>query len=232
MKKFTILFGLILTLIACDAPQQVRYDGIGGYSQDSMGSYFDSTTGTSSDEVGTNVGNMEFNTTQEQGLGAGFSNCSLNVTHYTSDVGYFAVCQSSTNNDQIALKFQETDFTQGSCVVPLNRDASGTTVYLGSAQCTYHNANQVLQATLVKNRVGYETKPVNSLMIMKRSTLSSFFGCMDAVPNFLYNNIQCRACPANCSSQTWTQCLSAAQADMSRLCGYFESNANYIQVNF
>jgi len=226
MKNITLIFCFVL-LISCDRPQQIRYDGLGGtYTADPFQDNQNTTTTT------TTGGDTNFNTTQEDDLGPGFQFCNLNPIHihYTADMGYFAVCQSDVSESQFVLKMKESDFSQGTCIIPMNRAPNGTSVYLGAAQCTYHAANQVMRGTLHKNRTGFETMTINSVMIMKRTTLTSFFACMDAVKDFVHKN--CPACPNSCSSQSWYQCQNAAQAEMARLCNYFESQGNYMQISF
>ena len=228
MKKYLILI-VFLVLSACDAPQTVRYNGLGGYQQPVVDT---NTSGipTGNDEAALGDTGNNFNTTTENDLGPGFQYCNLQSPHYILDTGNFSLCQSEASESQFILKVNANDFSQGTCLIPMNTNAQGVSVYLGPAQCSYHSKDQVLRGTLYKTRVGYETRAINSVMVMKKPTRIPFFNCMDAVTNFTHKN--CPSCPSSCSSQSWYQCLNAAQADMSRLCNYFESQGNYLQINF
>jgi hypothetical protein len=232
MKKYLMLI-VFLILTACDQPQTVRYGGLGGYKQNPVGTNdAGNNTGIGGDlEDGfTSTGNTSFDTTTENELGPGFEFCNLQSPHYIVDTGNFSLCQSEASETQFVLKVNASDYSQGTCIIPMNTNPQGVSVYLGPAQCSYHSKNQILRGTLYKTRAGYETRAINSVMVMKRTTLNSFLNCMEAVTNFTYKN--CPNCPNNCSSQSWYQCLNSAQAQMSQMCNYFESQGNYIQISF
>jgi hypothetical protein len=130
------------------------------------------------------------------------------------------------------------------------KDGSGNSTYLGSPQCTKHNANQVVYGDLVKNRPNYGQYPINNLMVMKYSATTGFMNCMNG---FTIGFTQCPNLPPvnasciqqnNCGSNTtcttycgvspglYNTCAQFGTNFMTQACNTFINSQGYISVNF
>jgi hypothetical protein len=248
MKKLSIIVSLsLLALSGCDAPEKVRYDNSLGASNASntltdSGTTSGSTTGTT---TGSNNGNSQ---------PTGFQNCNTNPTYYAASTGQMSVCQSSANELKIRLGFTTANSNQNdqTCIIPMHKDGSGNSFYIGSAQCTNHTVGQVIYGDMVKNRAGYTNYNLNAVMIMKYSSTTAFFQCMNgyasgflACPSLPAVNAQCISQTPNCvmnqncinyncgvSPALYNTCASYASNYMTGLCNTFTTNHSYFTVNF
>lgn len=137
------------------------------------------------------------------------------------------------------MGFTVTDQTDGTCLVPLYKDAAGNSVYLGNAQCTKHNAGQVSYGYLQKTRNGYTGYPVNGVMVLKYSGTAAFFQCMQAY-EINYNACKVSTCQAayganptlytQCMNSLITNCDTAAKQYMANVCTAFRNSYPYIDI--
>lgn len=213
--KFLILGILTLAVSSCDAPSGGRartsrlpaslstsqVNGTNFSPENSANPTATATSGTTTSEPG-------------------FENCNLNSVQTVGTLGGVAICQSTLDETKIKVKFSTADQSVGTCFIPTHKNVDNTSLYIGMAQCTYHTANQILNGTLVKSRSGYANASLNGVMIMKQTSITDYFACMDAVPNFIANN-----CPGQ---PTPPACVQQAQLFMQSVCQYFVSRGNYI----
>lgn len=218
---FSILCSLII-LSGCDAPgggrARSRVPGSTAISNIQNSGFSPSSTGTLSDPNSTPTPTPAPGTTEP-----GYAACDLNNVRNSGTLGGVAICHSTVDETKIKVKFSTTDQTDGTCFVPTHKNADGTSIYVGVAQCTYHTTGQLLNGTLVKNRQGYSSASLNGIMIMKKSYLNDYFACMDAIPNFITNN---------CPTSTTNSCYAQAQSFMAQVCGYFKTRGNYLDLSF
>lgn len=219
-RKFIVSVFFLVALSGCDAPSGGRARSrLPASSISSIQSTNFSPTDTGNLNNGTPTPTPAANATPEPG----YSSCDLNNIRSSGSLGGVGICHSTIDETKIKVKFVTTDQTDGTCFVPTHKNNDGTSIYIGVAQCTYHNTNQQLNGTLIKNRPGYSNASLNGVMIMKRSYLNDYFACMDAIPNFITNN-----CPSN----TTNACYAQAQAFMGQLCLYFKNRGNYLDLSF
>ncbi len=233
MRK--IIFPLVLTVLAaaCDAPQRIRNPG--GSFSDGVNS--SNGSGVGFDNGGTSAGNSGTTTGSSTGTTAGSTtgtttgsgtsiSCVSNVTGFHAGLGNVGVCQDSANEVRFQLTFSTTDQSDGTCIVPMFRDSSGKSTYLGNAQCTKHNQNQVIVGTVSKNRTGHAGYQINSVMILKYSSTNAFFQCMNAY-GVAYNS-----CMQSYGGNPFYQnyCDGQGNTYMNNLCNTFRSNHPYAQV--
>jgi hypothetical protein len=230
--KMLLLSLLILTLIAgCDAPQRVRTPGetfsgsvdtgagSGNFGNGSTtnGGTTGATTGTTGGTTGTSTGGGQSQTI----------NCIKSVIAYHAGLGNVDVCQDSANEVYFKMGFNTTDQSDGTCIVPMYKDGSGNSTYLGSAQCTKHNQGQIVYGNLNKNRNGYAGYQINSVMVLKYSGTTAFFQCMNAYGSYF------QTCMNQYLNNPYYQnyCNTQASNYMTNLCNAFKSNYPYSQVS-
>ncbi len=218
----------LLLATACDGPTRVRTTGAVSNAASSEGTTSSSNGGTTAGYVGGTTSG-----TSNGQLPAGFESCNTNPSHYHPGIGYMSVCQSSQNELSFRLSFTTTDQSDGTCIVPLYKDSSGNSAYVGHAKCTKHNENQVVFGTVVKDRAGYTGHPVNGVMVVKYSGTTAFFQCMNA---YGLNN---QACLSSCApyqgnAQAYQACAytcdSNAKTYMANVCANFKANTPYIDI--
>ncbi len=231
MNKLIILS--LIALSACDAPVKVRTPPSDAFSgsintsgNGSAGfNLTDNTTGTTTG--GTTSGTTTGTTTGGTTTGStGGINCIKTVTAFHSGLGSVDVCQDSGNEVLFRLGFNTTDQSDGTCVIPMFRDSTGNSLYLGTAQCTKHNQGQVVTGQLQKNRSGYAGYQINSVMVVKYSGTNAFFQCMNAY------GTQYNGCMQSFGGNSFYQsyCQSQAQTYMTTICNTFKSSYPYSQV--
>ncbi|MFZ4713598.1 MAG: hypothetical protein ACOYL6_07800 [Bacteriovoracaceae bacterium] len=214
LKVLMSLVTMGFILAGCDAPS-------GGRARSRS---LANTVGNSISSSGTNFTNGSpttgsTTTTTTNTLGAGYENCDLSITKSTAAFS-LGICQNTNDESKIKVKFVNTDTSVMTCFVPTYKSTDGSSIYLGQAQCTFHTAGQVMDGTFVKNRSGYSQAIINGVMIMKQPRLLDYYGCMDAIPNFIANN---------CPSQP-NYCMTAAVSFRDAVCGSFVSAGNYLDI--
>ncbi len=227
MKTFLILS--LIALSACDAPVKVRTPPSDAFSNSintsgNGSTGFNLTPGTTGGTTGGTTTGSTTGTTV--GGTSGGINCIKTVTAFHSGLGSVDVCQDSGNEVMFRLGFNTTDQSDGTCVVPMFRDSTGNSLYLGTAQCTKHNQGQVVTGQLQKNRQGYAGYQINSVMVLKYSGTNAFFQCMNAY------GAQYNACLSSFGGNTFYQsyCQSQAQTYMTTICNTFKNSYPYSQV--
>jgi hypothetical protein len=237
MKNFIIqLFSLIIlgtALLGCDVPQRTRLP-LSSSSSDSESatttdpnaiSYESGTLGDSSTSGSTSTG-----TTQTD---SDFPSCDLSYKYSTVDIGSFGLCQSSVTETSFKVKFGTATSTRN-CLIPLYKDSTGSSTYIGQPQCTsVTQSGEQLQGTLYKNRSGFESYPLNGVIVMKEALLPEYFNCMHGYLNWI-----AQACPSGINSspycyywvprcpygaKTNSTCDQAARSYMSEICTTFKS---------
>lgn len=210
--KLFILISLIST-ISCDSPQRTRYPTVPDYSQvqgssGRINSFQDSNTGT-----GTSTG-------ESQGLGgslpAQFQHCNLRPEHYvTQTIGYIGFCQSSQNQAEFALVFDQSSTSGQVCIIAANYDShTGATYALGRAECHNVTANKTYSVTLSKQI----NAPINALFVIQNINVNTPSGVVNSI-DALFN---CQAALVNGYSQQ-----QAAQ-----FCGFFDTYFSQYYRNF
>ncbi len=224
----SLLFLTILT--SCDAPQRTRslgttygsglsYNGTeGSTTSGNLGGTTSGTSTSGSSTSGTTNGNGS--TT----LPSDFSACNTGTPFYSAGIGYTSLCQSTATDTSIRVMFTTTDQDSGTCLIPTYKDSAGNSMYLGQAQCTLHNANQVIYGSLPKTRSGFSSYPLNGAMIMKRTAINAYFTCMDAYVNF----VDPVYCPYG--AKTSPTCDQTARNYMTNLCNQFKSQNSYMDI--
>jgi hypothetical protein len=226
--KLILLASISLVLTACDAPQQRRLAGTynnnplttnSGQGDGTVG--FGTTTGSSGTTTGTATGSTTGTTTGQT------INCASNALAFHAGIGNVEVCQDASNEVYFKLGFSVTDQADGTCIVPMYKDGTGNSTYLGSAQCTKHNQGQVVFGNVSKNRNGYAGYPINSVMVLKYSGTGAFFQCMNAYGSAF------NSCMSQYGGNAFYQsyCDTQAKTYMANLCNTFKSNYPYSQVN-
>jgi hypothetical protein len=235
MKKYLLFMALLALVTGCDAPQRTRGPGnwVNGNSLN------DFTGGTNF----TNPGGIGQLTTSGNGSGitsgtttgstSGFEGCDLTAKFQTGDIGWFGLCQSTTDESSFRFRPSLTSSQVKICLIPTYRDSAGNSTYLGQPQCTYTISNQVIQGKLYKNREGFTTYPINGVMVMRESLLVEYFGCMNGFANFPRN--ACAAGPTFATyCNTWgprcpygprssTMCDAEAKNYMNQVCTNFKN---------
>ncbi len=223
MKTVVIPLLLATVLTACDAPQRTRslntsYGSGIGYTGTEGSTTTGSLGGTTSSATS---GNTTTGTGSGTTLPSDFSACNTNATFYSAGVGYTSLCQSSTTEASVRVMFTQTDQQLGTCIIPTYKDTSGSSMYLGQPQCTLHNANQVIYGSIPKTRIGFTQYPINGAMVMKRSSLSAYFNCMDAYAAYV---------ATYCPNGVTSACQVAAQNYMTSMCNQFKTQHSYMDI--
>ena len=220
MKTMITPFVLLLLAVACDAPQQRRMAGT--FSASST-----STTNTNPTPGFTSDSDTKTTTDGTTGTAANTVTCTKTAVAYHAGLGNVDVCQNAGNELNFKLTFSTTDQSDGTCIIPMYKDAAGNSTYLGSAQCTKHNQGQVVMGNVSKGRTGYAGYQVNSVMVVKYSGSGAFFQCMNAYGTTF------QACMNSYRGLATYQayCDNQAKTYMSSLCNTFKTNYPYSQVS-
>lgn len=227
--KNTILILSLIALSACDAPVRVRnaptdsFSGSVNTGANEGAPGFSLTPTNPSTTTGTSNGGSTTGSTTGGSTGI---NCIQTVTAFHSGLGSVDVCQDSANEILFKMSFNTTDQNDGTCLVPMFRDSSGSSLYLGNAQCTKHNQGQTVTGQLSKNRQGYAGYQINSVMVLKYSGTNAFFQCMNAY------GIQYNGCMQSFGGNPFYQsyCQTQSQTYMTTICNNFKNNYPYSQV--
>ncbi len=223
----TLILLPLLVLVACDGPTRMRE----GASIANSASVGEDNTGT----PGTPTTPTTPPATTPGTTPAEFTNCGADKIYSHASLGQIKICQSSANELYFRVEYTTTVTSQAdaTCIVPLYKDASNNSTWLGAAQCTIHSANQVTYGYVSKSRSGYTQYPVNGVMVMKYSATNAFFQCM----NGYATNYQ--ACAPNCAPygsnpSYYQQCLASCGTQatnyMNSMCNTFRSGYAYIDI--
>jgi hypothetical protein len=157
--------------------------------------------------------------------GAGFETCSLTPKGSNGSVGQVGVCQSSSDETQIKFQTTAADSSVRTCLIPTYKDSSGSSVYIGQPQCTLTEANKIYLGKLYKNRTGFESYPLNGVIIMKENIMSGYFSCMNAYTTYQQPQY-CTADPlyASCYQQNIRFYPNAAQLCCNQLATIYRDN--------
>lgn len=231
MKMLLLSLVTLFTITACDAPQRLRTPGetFSGSVDTGSGTSNFGGNSTSGSSGGTNAGSTTGGTNGTTGSTGGGQtiNCIKNAIAYHAGLGNVDVCQDSANEVFFKMGFSTTDQSDGTCIVPMYKDGSGNSTYLGSAQCTKHNQGQIVYGNLSKNRNGYAGYQINSVMVLKYSGTTAFFQCMNAYGSYF------QTCMNQYLNNPYYQnyCNTQATNYMTNLCNAFKSNYPYSQVS-
>ncbi len=196
-KLSTVALSLLLILSGCDTGPRDRR------TRTTYNSPLDSTT-TSQGNI-TNTTNPATTTTtttatvmatasptvNEDYLNTpGFSKCTIrrNSTfkYQNSIIGPMSVCASLVDETIIRVKFANAEVNGRTCIFPTFKDQTGQSFYLGSAECFTHDANQIIDLKLYKNRGGYFSQyPINGIMVMKQDLIYQYTDCMNEVDPYV-----------------------------------------------
>jgi hypothetical protein len=234
MLKYFPHFLVMLSFMSCDVPQRTRI----APSTDTLNAPTDSdvtsgnsTSSSSQDSFSYETGDLDSSSSST--TDANFPSCDLSTKYQTTDIGSFGLCQSTVDETLFKIKFTTTT-TSRNCLIPTYKDSSGSSTYIGQPQCTsVTEANVAIQGQLYKNRSGYESYPLNGVMVMKESLLNGYFNCMHAYINWLP-----QACPNGATSSSYCyswiyacpygaktnySCDQAARSYMNEICNSFKS---------
>ena len=222
---------LIISVYGCDVPQRNRYINVPSYNGTTgeVTTNGETTTTTYTTTPGDTNGQAA-TTTTETTSEPGYENCQLNYSFYGGSLGYFGVCQQSSNERSFKFKFQNQYACQGgsnmstncgTCFLPMHMLANGTSFMVGSAQCVHQNAGQTYYGTFSKTR----SEAINATIVIHRTSLDAFIQCMNAKSNYLSQ------CYGGAYNQT---CVQSAENYAKQVCTSFtqQHSANYKQVSF
>jgi hypothetical protein len=234
MKKILFYSLSLVLIVGCDTPQRTRvqqtFSGNGLQQPTTSGSGSGLVSGTTS---GTTTGGT---TTPGTSLGAGFENCDISNKYHTVDLGHFGLCQSSQAETTFKVRFSLESSQIRNCLIPTYKDAAGNSTYIGQPQCTYvqsASVNQVVNGMLYKNRPGFESFPLNGVIVMKEPLLPEYIRCMHGYINWLpqacangpgtssYCNYWIPRCPNGAQSNA--MCDQEARNYMSNICTSFKT---------
>ncbi|MBT3982820.1 MAG: hypothetical protein HOE90_15785 [Bacteriovoracaceae bacterium] len=110
---------------------------------------------------------------------SGYESCNFNdYSYYDSAIGSVIACQNSSDKTKVKIKVSKTDWSEMTCFIPTYRDGTGSSFYIGPAQCLFHDKDEVYEGTFLIDRYGYTSSSFNGLMIMKYSKTTDYFNCM------------------------------------------------------
>lgn len=232
IKLFSLTLVLIFT-ISCDVPQRNRYINPGTTSISGTGDgETETTTYTTSPDKSDTSDESTVITTPSSSTDSepGYENCNLAFSHYGGSVGYFGVCQNTSDERGFKFKFQNQYNCQGGsnmstncgvCFIPMNMMSNGTSFMVGPAQCVHNNADQAYYGTFSKTR----SEPINATIVIHRTSLDAFIQCSNAKSDYL----------SQCYGGAYNQaCVTAAENYAYQVCTSFtqQHSAHYKQVSF
>ncbi|HXH30239.1 MAG TPA: hypothetical protein VNJ01_05450 [Bacteriovoracaceae bacterium] len=253
MKKLFTLLSVLTLVAGCDAPQRSRglenfrdMNAIGGPTggnTSGTSGWTDPGTTTGGTTAGTTSGTTSGVTSGTTGgtPSPGFETCSLSDKYQTPEIGPFGLCQSTSDETIFRLRFSMTS-DRRTCLIPSYKDAGGSSTFIGQPQCTFTEANKILQGPVAKNRPGFENYPLNGVIVMKELLLPEYFQCMNgyllwieqacAVPpqgmpefekqrRMQYCGYWRQTCPY--SYKTNPACAQEARNYMNQICTSFKS---------
>jgi len=234
MQKIILLTFMVLVLVGCDAPQRTRIQRLGSVESNNLtnptnnfGSNFGNPNGGGAPTLPT-ITDPASAVTQLPGL----QSCDLSLKYSSVDTSSFGICQSSQDETTFLFKSGVTTTNIRTCIIPTYKDAAGSSTYLGQPQCTYTELGKVVQGKLIKNRSGFESFPINGVIVMREPLLPEYFNCMNAFTNWL--QIACPSGPTSAYCSYWIpRCPSGAKTNalcdqegknfMSQVCSAFKS---------
>lgn len=230
MKTTILLLPLFVLFTSCDAPQRTRLPATGV-----TGEFYSTTGGTTNGTTGMSTGGTTGSTTGSSNSVTsvpGFETCSLGDKYHSIDLGYFGLCQSTQSETIFKFRTSLSSTSVRVCLIPTYKDNSGSSTYIGQPQCTYTTAGQVMSGTLYKDRSGFSNYPINGVMVMKETLLTSYFACMQGYTNWPANVCQSGSsvaycnywgprCPYGASSNG--ACDTEARNYMGQICNTFKT---------
>ena len=246
MNKLLILTFILSTLLACDAPVRTRYpstgtlpSGVGSNAGAQNVIEGDSQNNASSNGNSATSGNNGNNSSGEPG----FENCDLGLQYSGGTLGYFGLCQHSSDERRFKAIFAQAS-TEGTCFIPIYVQNGGTSYKLGIAQCVHNQANTPYYMTLNKELMpptfSYaRPEQINGVMVIKSSSVNAYMGCMNAKEDYLVATYGCcyQSVPHQGRMyclQTNPNCENPATTYANNVCSSFVQNHsnNYRQVSF
>lgn len=243
-----LLSFLILSIFAvsCDAPVRTRVPTTPSYSNTSgqgfgQGPGFADTNGSSGSNGGTTTGSTNDGTTGTSE--PGFENCDISLQFNGASVGYFGMCQHSSDERRFKVTFAQSS-TAGTCFIPVHIQDGGNSYKLGIAECVHNQANTPYYMTLNKEMMpptfSYpRAEKINGVMVIAANSVNSYMGCMNAKEDYYISTYGCcyQQAPYNGKMyclQTNQQCDQAANSYANNVCSSFVQNHtnNYRQVSF
>ena len=157
----------------------------------------------------------------------GYDHCNLNVASQSGDV-YVSACQSFTQETSFRVKFwlasNSADSGDQTCIVATHTLSNSSSFNLSnSPSCTHHNAGEMMEDNLVKDRQGYTSYPINGVIMMKQRDLNYYYACMDyatTVPQSQNCGGLQPGLSVNQLRYTYPQCL----------CYYFSLYKDYVEL--
>ena len=234
MKNYIVSAFILTLLVGCDAPVRTR-DGIfntnGNALNDGSGGGFTETPNKSDDTM----------TTSGSGSGdatvTGFANCDQTKTETAPTIGNTSICQHQSDETIVLVKTSVTDLTTRLCLIPTYKDEMGSSTYIGQPQCFYAKENVSTQGKLYKNRQGFfgngvpfAQLPLKGVMVMKETSLTAYFNCMNAIGNFPRTQM----CPNGAQTAPYyaggqlINCPAMAQTQMNTYCSDFKVSHSYL----
>ncbi len=243
-EEMKLLLGfLILTIftVSCDAPVRTRVPTAPSYDSISDQEF------VKPDGPGVTTGdNGTIGTTGTNGGGSsepGFDNCDISLQYSGGNVGYFGMCQHSSDERRFKVTFAQSS-TAGTCFVPVHVQNGGNSYKLGIAECVHNQANTPYYMTLNKEMMpptfSYpRAEQVNGVMVIAANSVNAYMGCMNAKEDYYISTNGCcyQQVPYNgrlYCLQPNQQCESAANSYANSVCSTFVQNHsnNYRQVSF
>lgn len=228
MKKYVLFLATLTLIVGCYAPQRTRLtnaysnDYNSGNPNNSSGSLPSGTTGSSGGgTTGSSTG----------GATTGFENCDLSSKGFTAEMGHIGICQSTQDETLFKFKSSLTSSSYRTCLIPTYKEGSGSSTYIGQPQCTFTEADKVMQGKLYKNRTGFTGYPLNGVIVMKEPLLTEYFNCMQGYTNWPanvcsgVNSPYCAYWAPRCpyGGKSNAACDTEARAYMTNLCTSFKT---------
>lgn len=220
--NYSILFISLLILIGCDAPRRSRAPTtyINGSNFSDTGSQFISNPTTNP------INGVS--PTAEQG----FESCDLTDKYYSVGTGHFGLCQNTLDETLFKFKPSLTVNSVKTCLIPTYKEQNGASTYLGNPQCTFTVSNQIIRGKLFKDRQGFNTYPINGVIVMPQSLINEYISCMHGYINWPgnacsggNNTAYCAywlpRCPNGAGSNQL--CMTEGKNFMANLCNNFKS---------
>ncbi len=214
--RLLTLFLFLFSLISCDTPMKTRDPGVSaggsGIIQGGDGNVTDGSDKENEDGEDEGDGDGE----EDNMTDVGFEQCNTNYQYFAgSAIGYMALCQSDNVETQFKVKLQNSDFSVGTCFVPVYIQSNGNSFKLGIAECVHNEADKVYDMILTKER----SETINGVMVLKANALTPYMQCMSAKVDYLNAYPGC---------QMDYNCSMAADQYAQAVCSSFVSNyANY-----
>lgn len=218
MKKLFLLLSVLLLASACDSPQRNRLATTvntgNGLGEPNTGSN-PWNTGTSGSAGGGATGTSNSNP-------PGFENCDISAKYYASGINYMGICQSTLDETSVSVNSTVSD-TARTCLVPTYKDGTGSSTYLGQPQCYAPQAGQIMMGKLYKTRQGFSGNPINGVMVLKETSLTAYYTCMDAFITFSHPQ-----CPYGANTNQY--CNQMARDRMATICNAFKTDHSFIDI--